>query len=261
MALKNNQDFQEFLKEQNPSDALLAKIETNLASEINHGFNMMQKAFKIAIQKVKDDAASARLESDGLENQEPFMTATKTNRGKRNIRSAVQRDPDTATKSAPATQLSKHVKPARTKGPVAQEVAATTATNGTVTNAGDIPAGTIRIEVFAGPSGHSHHTGLVRFVIPLPPSASQSTHCKIGRSTAKNFTEYGISLFKDLEVSTKHGVIHRIKKDYYYKDVGSSNGTIDIANDKKLEKLAPFKLENGTKLQMGQNILLFNFSS
>jgi hypothetical protein len=186
------------------------------------------------------------------------MTAAKT-RGKRNIRGAINPDPDTVVKSAPATQLSKQVK--HTKKKAVGKGGAAAATLTTVTDAAAIPDGFIRIEVFAGPSGHSHHAGLARLVEPLPPKASQNTHCKIGRSSAEDFAKYGVSLWKDNEVSTKHGVIHRIKNDFYYKDVGSSNGTFGVATNIRLENLVPFKLENGTELLLGQHILKFNFSS
>jgi FHA domain len=257
MDLDNNPEFQLYLQSQNPTAATIAYIEEQLQPEIKRGFEMMFNASMMAMQKVKDDAARG-VTNGNVENQEP--EAPKTTRGKRSLRtSAVNPAPDTVIKSAPATKR----KPV-TQSTVIKKSAVPKAASSKVEDAsmmGEIPKGKILIEVFPGPSGFSPYAGLVFLVEPLPPKASHNKHCNIGRSCAKDFKAFGVSMPNDLEVSTRHGVIHRVNKDFYYKDLGSSNGTTDVATRTTLEPLEPTKLENGTQLQMGQSILKFNFSS
>jgi hypothetical protein len=130
LALKDNPEFQEFLKNNDPFAAMLVHLEEQLVPEIERSYAMMHEAAKLAVQKAQDDAA--RKSSDGVENQEPPMTAAKT-RGKRNIRGAINPDPDTVVKSAPATQLSKQVK--HTKKKAVEKGGAAAATLTTVTEA------------------------------------------------------------------------------------------------------------------------------
>lgn len=258
--LDNNPEFVQYMQTQNPTNAMLEYIRTQIQPEIDHGYEMFMKATIQCIQKVKDDAATGRL-LDDVENQDVPATAAKTTRGKRSLRiSAVKpAAPDTVHR---AERVSKILDPANvlTNTIVPNQSSIATTAGESATDV--IPKGSIRVEVFSKSSEEpSVHAGMVRLVQPLPPkSAHARRRCKIGRSTGREYKEFGISLFEDLEVSTKHGVLTRVNKEYFFEDTGSSNGTFDVANNVRLAKLVPVKLEDGMLLQMGQCVLKFNFS-
>ena len=131
----------------------------------------------------------------------------------------------------------------------------------------EIPAGKVRIEVFRGPTVELLHTGMVYNVEPLGRAAAEACCCKIGRSKCKQVKKYGVSLYMDKEASFKHGTLTRVGMDYYYKDVGSANGTFDAASGRLYDKLVPYnpdngyKLENGTRFLIGRSVLQFNFAA
>lgn len=75
-------------------------------------------------------------------------------------------------------------------------------------------------------------------------------HCLIGRSSSKKFKTNGISLSKDLEVSTTHGKFELHKDgNVYYVDTGSTNGS--KVDGTSLEADAPCSMQNGTIVLVG----------
>ncbi|CAJ1936943.1 unnamed protein product [Cylindrotheca closterium] len=79
------------------------------------------------------------------------------------------------------------------------------------------------------------------------------SHCWVGRSQGKKFREKGISLPKDLEVSTTHGRFELLRNQLVYVDTGSTNGSrladIDIAPN------SPVVLESGMHITVGQTVM------
>ena len=74
--------------------------------------------------------------------------------------------------------------------------------------------------------------------------------CLVGRSSSKKFKNNGISLSKDLEVSTTHGKFELHKDgNVYYTDTGSTNGS-KIDGD-SVEPDEPYLIQNGTILLVG----------
>jgi FHA domain len=266
MDLDNNPEFQQFLQSQNQTAAAIAYIEEQVQPEIERGFATVFKATMMAMQKLKDDSATDIAAAAVKRSSAATATATATataggtngNAGKpctSTVKPACGKR-NCAAKAAPNTQLSKSVKPSKTRG--TKKVTAST-NNVPVAAGEEIPQGVLRIEVGYMPSlGDSPH---VCYVKPLPPKAPQKEHCKIGRSRGNEFKQFGVSLPMDLEVSTKHGVIHRVNKDFYYKDLESANGTTVVATDIMLQPLVPFKLENGMELVLGKSTLKFTFAA
>ena len=74
--------------------------------------------------------------------------------------------------------------------------------------------------------------------------------CWIGRSQGKKFRHNGISLPKDLEVSTTHGKIELRDGIVQFTDTGSTNGS--KVDGKNLEADEPIPLTTGTLLTVGQ---------
>mmetsp|Transcript_25116 Transcript_25116/g.50051 ORF Transcript_25116/g.50051 Transcript_25116/m.50051 type:complete len:225 (+) Transcript_25116:126-800(+) len=105
------------------------------------------------------------------------------------------------------------------------------------------PAVTIIIE--SGP--HASSTFSIR------PGTTKATHAYVGRSTGKKFRSTGLSLPKDLEVSTTHGHFLSDKAGrVYFVDTGSTNGT--FYNEVQLEEGEPLEVKDGTKIRCGASI-------
>mmetsp|Transcript_15439 Transcript_15439/g.36425 ORF Transcript_15439/g.36425 Transcript_15439/m.36425 type:complete len:232 (-) Transcript_15439:95-790(-) len=97
----------------------------------------------------------------------------------------------------------------------------------------------------------------VKLEVQAGPYAGQSWElkprkrkvCKFGRSTGKAFTSGGVSLPKDLEVSTTHGKIHVKDGLIAFTDLGSTNGT--EINGKAVKEGVATPLCSGDKLLIG----------
>jgi hypothetical protein len=109
--------------------------------------------------------------------------------------------------------------------------------------AADVTEDGIYIEIMGG-----DYAGSSFVLRPTPKGA-----CWVGRSSGKKFREKGISVPRDLEVSTTHGKFEFKRGKYYYTDSGSTNGSKIV--DKELVPDSPFELENGTEVTVGQTIM------
>jgi hypothetical protein len=105
------------------------------------------------------------------------------------------------------------------------------------------PANTIRVEIVGG-----MYEGKVFDLQPKPRGP-----CMVGRSGGKKFKDKGISLTKDLEVSTTHGKFEIINGNFYFTDTGSTNGT--KVEGEELEPDTPFPLTNNLVILCGQTLL------
>lgn len=101
----------------------------------------------------------------------------------------------------------------------------------------------IHVEIIAGQYTGETYT--------LKPKARHP--CWVGRSQGRKFKERGISLSKDLEISTTHGKFEVITGKLYYTDTGSTNGS--KIGETELEPDIPLGLENGTEIILGQSVL------
>lgn len=102
---------------------------------------------------------------------------------------------------------------------------------------------TILIEIQTGDyEGQTHK---------LHPKAR--SHAWVGRSQGKKFREKGISLPKDLEVSTTHGRFELLRNQLVYVDTGSTNGS--RVADLDLEPNSPVVLETGMLITVGQTVM------
>jgi hypothetical protein len=90
----------------------------------------------------------------------------------------------------------------------------------------------------------------------LQPKAR--SHAWVGRSQGKKFREKGISLPKDLEVSTTHGRFEFLRNKLVYVDTGSTNGSrlgeVNIAPN------APVELISGMIITVGQTMMKITLS-
>lgn len=133
---------------------------------------------------------------------------------------------------------------------------------------------TVTVQITVGPHAPSTYT-----LHPKP-----NTPCVIGRSKGKKFSNSGISLYRDQEVSTTHGKFlvvmedeaeevldddiennddhgalagsssrMKIKPRYYYADVGSTNGS--IYNGVALVANVKLELKNGMEIKVGNSLL------
>lgn len=92
------------------------------------------------------------------------------------------------------------------------------------------------------------HEGTVFELHPRPRS-----HCWIGRSQASKYLVKGVSLFKDLEVSTSHAKIEVSKGKFYIVDLNSTNGT--TINQEKIEPDTQIQLVHGMEFTCGATTL------
>ncbi|CAB9519577.1 FHA domain [Seminavis robusta] len=82
--------------------------------------------------------------------------------------------------------------------------------------------------------------------------------CWVGRSQGKKFKDRGISLAKDLEISTTHGKFELKQGTLCYTDTGSTNGSKFRGEDLEADK--PLPLETGMELTLGQSVLRITLS-
>jgi hypothetical protein len=105
----------------------------------------------------------------------------------------------------------------------------------------------LRVEIVAGEYvGQSYE---------LKPSSKAP--CMVGRSKGKKFTTRGISLAKDLEVSTTHGKFEIVNDQVCFTDTGSTNGT--RIGGQELETDTPVPITDGLEITCGQTILKVSF--
>jgi hypothetical protein len=267
--LDNNPEFLEYIQKHNPSKESLAFIRHETKRVIDVYDEKAHNVVMTIIKKLRHDEPVATGQMNDEENQVPPSTAQKQTNGKRNARSSSIKNGKALPRKAPKDKRS------IVNDALSQEMAekANVSTTGQAeadkseffddSTLSDIPRGKVRIEVFSPDNEGSPHAGEFRIV---EPKANATQICKIGRSCAKEYSEFGFSLHKDLEVSTKHGTLTRKSKnkynyEYYFTDVGSRNGTFDVSTGNKLTKDKPFLLSNGSQLRLGMSILRFNFSN
>ena len=100
----------------------------------------------------------------------------------------------------------------------------------------------IHISISTGP-----HATEVKVLVP-----TEKSPCWVGRSGSKKFREKGISLRKDLEVSTTHGKFEILEGKPYFTDTGSSNGT--LIEGKEIAPNVPYELTEGMRLTLGSSL-------
>ena len=100
----------------------------------------------------------------------------------------------------------------------------------------------IHISISTGP-----HATEVKALVPTDKSP-----CWVGRSGSKKFREKGISLRKDLEVSTTHGKFEILEGKPYFTDTGSSNGT--LIEGREIAPNEPYELKEGMRITLGSSL-------
>ena len=112
---------------------------------------------------------------------------------------------------------------------------------------GAVPT-TVNVEITTG-----HYAGNT---YKLTPKVRQP--CWVGRSQGRKFKDRGISLPKDLEISTTHGKFETIGGVLHYTDTGSTNGSKVRGED--LTPETPLPLTEGLELVLGQSVLKIHLS-
>lgn len=120
------------------------------------------------------------------------------------------------------------------------QVSSTVITDSSLSSA--IP-NTVHIDVVAGDYQGKSYDVQPRKTVP----------CYVGRSQGKKFKLHGISLPKDLEVSTTHGRFEYDRGNFYYNDTGSTNGS--RINNVLIEPNTPIHLTNGLLITAGQTTM------
>ena len=85
------------------------------------------------------------------------------------------------------------------------------------------------------------------------PKAGSKNACWVGRSAGKKFRDKGISLPKDLEVSTSHGRFEYARGEFFYKDCASTNGSRIF--DADIEPNVTYKLTDDMEITVGQTVM------
>jgi FHA domain len=102
---------------------------------------------------------------------------------------------------------------------------------------------TIRVDIISGEYvGHS---------FDLKPQSRN--HCWVGRSQGKKFRDKGISLAKDLEVSTSHGRFEYSRGKFFYMDAASTNGS--RIQDMEIDPNVSHEIRTGMEITVGQTIM------
>jgi hypothetical protein len=136
-----------------------------------------------------------------------------------------------------------------------------------------VPKNSIRVKVISCSctSKCNCHIGEVFIVAPPLKSDPNGQVCRIGRSRGTTYKKYGISLYKDDEVSTKHANLFRDKEGFWIMDMHSSNGTrayqkgyltdeeSEAQEYENLEPMVPYKLTKGLEIGIGGSILKFTW--
>ncbi|KAG7365842.1 FHA domain containing protein [Nitzschia inconspicua] len=78
-------------------------------------------------------------------------------------------------------------------------------------------------------------------------------HCWVGRSQGKKFRDKGISLPKDLEVSTSHGRFEYARGKFFYMDAASTNGS--RIQDMEIDPNVSHEIRTGMEITVGQTIM------
>jgi hypothetical protein len=105
---------------------------------------------------------------------------------------------------------------------------------------------TINVEIKGG-----QYAGNTYQLVPKPRYP-----CWVGRSQGKKFRERGISMPKDLEISTTHGKFEVKQGKLYYTDTGSTNGS--KVGGEEIAPDTPRLLEDGMELTLGQSTLVIS---
>jgi hypothetical protein len=119
----------------------------------------------------------------------------------------------------------------------------------------------LKVEVLSGP-----HSPATHFVLPNGQTGGTTLNtCLVGRSNNKTMRTKGISLPKDLEVSTNHGKFEIVHdgNTIAFTDADSSNGTYlqehrHSDDEKRLEPHQPCTIHSGNILHLGQTTLLLH---
>ena len=87
----------------------------------------------------------------------------------------------------------------------------------------------------------------------FPLHVTEEQECLLGRSRGNRFRENGVSLSRDLEISTTHGKFEIVNGKICFTDTGSTNGTkVEVGDeDMEIARDEPYELSNGTVLVCG----------
>jgi predicted component of type VI protein secretion system len=102
---------------------------------------------------------------------------------------------------------------------------------------------TVRVDIISG-----HYCGLSYDLKP-----QSRNHCWVGRSQGKKFRDKGISLPKDLEVSTSHGRFEYSRGKFYYMDAASTNGS--RIQNMEIDPNVPIEIHTGMEITVGQTVM------